>query len=134
VVAHVARTIFKVPNVVVRAYDPRWRPVHEAFGLQAVGSTAWGAQRIEELLHSPQGRVVFSAGNGEVEIYEVVVPEAWEGRRLGELVVGECVAVAHSRGGRASLPGAEVQLEAGDVVHVSASLPGIEAVRRRLGA
>ena len=30
-------------------------------------------------------RTVFSAGNGEVEVYEMIVPAAWDGRRLGEL-------------------------------------------------
>ena len=34
VVAHVARTVFNVPNVVSRNYDPRWRPLHEAMGLR----------------------------------------------------------------------------------------------------
>src|SRR5688572_22833359 len=43
VVGHVARTVFHVPNVVVRNYDPRWLPMHEAFGLQVVSSTASGA-------------------------------------------------------------------------------------------
>ena len=52
VVAHVARTMYGVPSVVARNYDPRWRPLHEALGLQTVSSTAWGAQRIEELLES----------------------------------------------------------------------------------
>src|SRR3990170_8733837 len=34
VVAHAARAIFHVPNVVARNYDPRRRPLFEAFGLQ----------------------------------------------------------------------------------------------------
>lgn len=134
VVAHVARTVYHVRNVVTRNYDPRWRPVHEAFGLQVVSSTAWGAQRIEELLYNPEGRSVFSAGNGEVEVYEVRVPEGWGERALRELLPPEgCVAVAHSRAGRAALPGGDTRLQAGDVLHVSASLAGIEALRRRLG-
>jgi trk system potassium uptake protein TrkA len=54
VVGHVARSVYGVPNVVVRNYDPRWKPLHEAFGLASVSSTAWGAERIEELLQ--QGR------------------------------------------------------------------------------
>ena len=69
-----------------RNYDPRWRPLHEAMGLQTVSSTAWGAQRMEELLESRRMRPVFSAGNGEVEIYELDVPKAWGGqaaRRAG---------------------------------------------------
>src|SRR5258708_8171606 len=82
VVGHVARAIYHVPQVVVRNYDPRWRPLHEAFGLQLVSSTAWGAQRIEELLYQHYGRSVFSAGNGEVEVYELAVPGARCGRAL----------------------------------------------------
>lgn len=133
VVGHVARTIYGVSNVVVRNYDPRFRALHDAFGLQFVSSTAWGAQRIEELLHHPHGRSVFSAGNGEVEVYELGVPEAWGGRTLGELLPREaCLPVAVTRAGQAILPVGEVRLEAGDVLHVSATFAGIEALRKRL--
>ncbi len=133
VVCHVARTVFHVPHVVARNYDPRWRPVHEALGLTVVSSTAWGAQRIEELLESPALRAIFSAGNGEVELYEVEVSEAWGGRVLADLLAGtETVAVAHTRAGRASLPAAEIRLQAGDLVHVSATLAGVQALRERL--
>jgi trk system potassium uptake protein TrkA len=135
VVGYVARTIYNVPNVVVRNYDPRFRELHEAFGLQTVASTAWGAQRIEELLHQVQGKSVFSAGNGEVEVYELHVHEAWSGRRLEDLLPPEgCLPVAVSRAGRAALPRPDTRLQAGDVVHVSATLPGIEALRQRLGS
>jgi trk system potassium uptake protein TrkA len=54
VVGHVARTVYGVPNVVVRNYDPRWQPMFESFGLDVVSSTAWGASRIEELLERPR--------------------------------------------------------------------------------
>ena len=135
VVGHMAREVYKVPNVVVRNYNPRWLPMHEAFGLQVVSSTAWGAQRIEELLYRPLGRAVFSAGNGEVEVYELVVPEAWRGRRLGDLIpAGECLAVAFTRAGRSSLPSPDLTVEPGDVVHVSATLAGIEGLRERASA
>ena len=60
-----------------------------------VSSTAWGAQRMEELLESGPLRTVFSAGNGEVEVYEMMVPDLWHGRTLGELLAGvECAPVA----------------------------------------
>jgi trk system potassium uptake protein len=133
VVAHVARTRFGIANVVSRNYDPRWRTVHEALGLEMVSSTAWGAQRIEELLYSPSLRAVFSAGNGEVEVYELLIEGSWAGRSVGELLAGaECVAVSHTRAGRAALPRPDLQLVTGDLLHVSAGLPGVEALRRRL--
>jgi trk system potassium uptake protein TrkA len=133
VVAHVARTVYEVPSVVSRNYDPRWRPLHEAMGLRTVSSTAWGAQRLEELLESRRVRPVFSAGNGEVELYELDVPEAWDGRSLVELVGGvACQVVSLTHAGRASLPGPGAALHTGDLVHVGASLDGAGELRRRL--
>jgi trk system potassium uptake protein TrkA len=135
VVGHMAREVYKVANVVVRNYDPRWLPMYEAFGLQVVSSTAWGAQRIEELLYQPLGRAVFSAGNGEVEVYELVAPEVWRGREVGVLLAGtEAMAVAVTRAGKAMLPTPELALDAGDILHVSATLAGIEALRERATA
>jgi trk system potassium uptake protein TrkA len=133
VAAHVARTVYGLSNVVVRCYDPRRRPVHEAFGLQVISSTSWGAQRMEELLYQKEVTSVFSAGNGEVDVYEIAVPSAWHGRTVRELVPESgCVAVALTRSGRASLPGGELRMEAGDVLDVGATLEGIEALRKRL--
>ena len=133
VVAHVARTVYRVPNVVSRNYDPRWRPLHEAMGLQMVSSTAWGAQRVEELLESRRMRSVLSAGNGEVEVYEFGVPSAWNGRTLAELVGGvDCSVVSLARGGRASLPAVGATLAAGDLLQLGASLEGATTLRLRL--
>ncbi len=133
VVAHLARTLYQVPTVVVRNYDPNWRPLHEAFGLQVVSSASWGAQRIEALLYHGEMRSVFSAGNGEVEVYEVVVPVAWQGRKLADLLPGgSCLPAAVTRTGQAFLPAPDTRLEEGDVVHVSATLEGIDSLRKRL--
>ena len=127
VVAHIARTIYKIPNVVVRNYDPNLRPMLEAFGFQIVSSTAWGAQRTEELLSSSSHRSVFSPGNGEVEVYELNIPDTWTGRDLSELFnkSNECLPVALTRAGRSFLPDQETILEAGDVLAISATSDGI---------
>jgi trk system potassium uptake protein TrkA len=133
VITHVARTVFHVPNVVARNYEPRFAALYEAFGIQAVGSSTWGAQRIEELLSDVTLRTIFSAGNGEVEIYEILIPESWSGRRLGEVVnYSGCMPVAVTRAGKAMLPGADTVLQAGDILHLSATFEGIEALRKQL--
>lgn len=135
VVAHLARTTYQVPTVVVRNYDPRWQPLQEAFGLQVISSASWGAQRLEELLYGTDMPVVFTAGNGEVSIYEFAVPDAWHGRSLQELLPeAGCVPAALTRSGRAVLPSHSILLEACDVMHVSATLEGIEALRQRLSS
>jgi trk system potassium uptake protein TrkA len=133
VVGHIARSLYNVPYVVVRNYDPHRRSLIEAFGLQVVASSSWGAQRIEEMLYHSEMRTVFSAGNGEVEIYEFTIPEAWEGRTLQELLCNQgCSPAALTRAGRAMLPTPETSLEEGDIILVSATLDGIESLRRRL--
>lgn len=133
VVGHLARSFYHVPNVVVRNYDPRYRPIIEAFGLQLISSLSWGAQRIEEMIYHGDVKAVFSAGNGEVEVYEIGVPEFWSGQTVAEMVSNDsCVPVSITRAGRAMLPSANMVLETGDVVHISATLEGIEALRKHV--
>jgi trk system potassium uptake protein TrkA len=134
VVAHAARTIYNVPNVVARNYDPNLRSVIEAFGLQTVGSTSWGAQRVEELMMYPTQRVVYSAGNGEVEVYEVIIPEKWTGRTLGELLepLEKCHPVALARAGRSYLPDPGMELREGDLLNFSSTFEGMRALMVRL--
>ncbi len=134
VVAHTARKFYNVPVVVARNYDPNLRAVLEAFDLQIVGSTYWGAQRVEELLVNPLQKMVYSAGNGEVEVYELQVPEEWNGRPLGELLdpLEQCYPVALSRAGRAFLPEAGLKLQTGDLLNVSSTFEGIGALTDRL--
>ncbi|MGH8104418.1 MAG: potassium channel family protein [bacterium] len=135
VIAHVARTVFHVPQVVARSYDPRRRPIHEAFGVEVVSSTSWGAQRIEEMLTTASIRAVASAGSGEVEICEFVVPKAWRGRRIRELIPEEhCRAVAITRAGRAVLSDPQTAIEPGDIIHVAATLEGLQELRSRLAS
>ena len=134
VIAHVARSVYHVKNVVARNYEPRWQALYEAFGIQAVSPSIWGGQRIEEMLLDVSLRTVFSAGNGEVEIYEVLIPEAWQGRRLSEVVNHSgCAPIALTHAGKAAIPAADTVLSAGDFLHVSATFEGIEALRQRLG-
>jgi trk system potassium uptake protein TrkA len=135
VVGHIAHQVYEISNVVVRNYDPRWRRLHEAFGHQVVSSTHWGAQRIEEMLYHAELRTVFSAGNGEVEIYEFAIPAFLEGKELRDLIPEKnCTPVSLSRAGVAMLPDSSTLLRTGDIILVSANLTGIQQVRSRLAA
>jgi len=134
VVAHIARTFYNVPSVVARNYDPNLRSIIEAFGLQTVGSTYWGAQRVEELLMNPSQKMVYSAGNGEVEVYEILIPEKWNGRLLSELLapLKQCYPVALSRAGKSFLPEEGIKLQTSDLLTVSSTFEGIGVLTERL--
>ncbi len=133
VVGHVAKAAYQVAHVVVGNFDPKHRPLFEAFGLQTVSAGTWGAQRIEELMVHSGPQVVYEAGNGEIGVYELKIPASWDGRSLQDLLAGsQSLPVAVTRAGRAELPGEATRLQAGDVVHVSATLDGVQAVEARL--
>ena len=134
VVAHTAQILYNVPIVIARNYDPVMLPVLKAFGLNVVGSTSWGAKRIQEMLLDPSFRTVFSAGNGEVEIYEMLIPPAWDGKILTDLLSNApaCLPVALIRSGHALLPDANMALQTGDVLNVSATFKGIQGLRSLL--
>lgn len=134
VVSHAAREFFNVPVVVARNYDPSLRSLIEAFGLQTVGSTTWGAQRVEEMLINPADKVVYSAGNGEVEVYEIRIPEEWNDSTLDDLLgpLKGCYPVALTRAGRSSLPDAKTKLHKDDLLNVSSTFEGIGTLTARL--
>lgn len=135
VIGHSVRVHYpNVKQVIVRNYDPAMRDMLEAFGLQLVSSTAWGAERMQELLVDPSFRAVFSAGNGEVEMYEMYVSQKWDGMTVSELLkgCGEIVSVALTRAGRAEMPSQDAVLRQGDVLMVSATFEGVKAMRAKL--
>ncbi len=133
VVAHVARTVYSVPNVAVRNYDPHRRPTQEAFDLPLVSSSLWGAQRFEEMLAYPDARAVHTMGHGEVAVYELAIPDAWSGHTVGEILAGaDVLPAALIRQGRASLPAADWVLESGDLLQVSGTPDGAQVLQARL--
>jgi Trk K+ transport system NAD-binding subunit len=69
-----------------------------------------------------------------VEVYEVRIPDEWDGRTLEELLepLDQCYPVALSRAGRSSLPEPGMKLETGDLLDVSSTFEGIGALTARL--
>ena len=136
VIGHAIRSHYpQVKQVIVRNYDPAMREMLESFGLQIVSSTAWGAERLQELLIDTSFRTVFSAGNGEVELYEMYIPENWNERTVSTLLDGcknKIVVAALTRAGRAELTSPESILKSGDILTVSATLEGVTALHERL--
>jgi len=133
VIGHIARTVYQIPNIVVRNYDPRRRAFCDAFGLPLVSSTSWGAQRMEEFLALEPIRAVMSTGNGDVEIYEIVINTQWQDNTIQELLTDSAaLPVALTRAEQTILPTPTTKLAVGDRLHVSATSAGIAALRQQL--
>jgi len=133
VVAHIAKVEYKVPNIIARNYDPHMRALFEAYDIQVVSSTSWGAQRVEELMTDGDFRTVFSAGNGEVEVYELIIPLEWQGKTINDLIkCSSCKPLALTRAGRAFIPDMVTELHPGDILSVAATFDGINETRAQL--
>lgn len=111
---------FHVPRVVARLYDPGKAALYRRLGIQAVSQVEWGIERIVELITSSDIAASATLGGGQVDIVDVVVPPALEGRRLGEMEVPSAIrVVALTRSGRTFLADSPVQFERGDIAHLA---------------
>jgi trk system potassium uptake protein TrkA len=120
VTARIARTIFRVPKVVARVYDPRRAEVYTRLGLQTVSTTTWGVSRIQQLLVHGELNVIRSFGAGGLSIVEHEVPSLWVGRDVGHVnVPGEISVTAILRRDTPLLPARETLFEPGDVAVVA---------------
>lgn len=133
IVARIAQDIYHVKRVVARIYNPRRAPIYEKLNLQTVSSSSWGAHRIEQLLVHPGMQCVSSAGNGEVQVYELTVPSEWNGRKISDLVPMDfAIPVALARNGKGILPRPETLLELQDILQVSSTPAGVNILRERI--
>jgi trk system potassium uptake protein TrkA len=117
VVARAAKEVFHVPNVVVRAYDPRRRDAFENLGIRSVATSLWGARRLTQLLTHPGYLPVMTFGHAEITLVETVLSPKFAGKTLAALQEpGERYAVALIRGGNGFLPEPDFVVQANDRV------------------
>ena len=134
ILAQIARTEYNVSKVIVRNYDPRQRALQETFNFPIVGSASWRVQKIEELL-SNDGVLhsVYSDATVGIGVYQLRIPATWEGKTLQTLCTSPAVKLlALTRSDRAMPLTISQTLQTGDVVHLSARLDEIEALRARI--
>ena len=133
VVAHMIRTVYKVRNVVVRNYEPRKRALLDSFGFQVISPSIWGAQRIEEMISSAAIQTITHSREGDIEIMELVVPKAWNGKALVNIgPQGQVAVVSITRAGRSFLPKASERVLTGDILQLSATRAAVKALREEM--
>jgi trk system potassium uptake protein TrkA len=133
VAARVARTLFHVPRVVARLFEPERAEVYQRLGLVTISSTTWGAERTRELLTHAELDAVRSFGGGEVQLLEVEVPPRLVGHSVRDLSVpGEVAVITITRDGKALLPLLGTTFRSGDVLHLAVLAHAMDRVARLL--
>jgi trk system potassium uptake protein TrkA len=132
VIARLARSIFKVPRVVARVYDPRKAEVYRRLGLETISTTTWGVNRIAELLTYTHLDVLHSLGE-QVDLVEAEIPPALSGHRVNDLSIpGEVQVVTLQRGGNTLLPLPGMTLETGDRMRLAVFTPSADRLKALL--
>lgn len=134
VAARIARSVYRVPRVVARLYDPRHAEIYRRLGLVTISPTTWGAERIYQLLTHTGLDQITSFGHGEVSLIGVEAPPQLEGRLVREVSVpGEVSVVAIVRDGEAHLPTLGMEFEAGDEIYFAVHARAVSRLEALLG-
>ncbi|MEN6300739.1 MAG: NAD-binding protein [Anaerolineaceae bacterium] len=134
IAARIARTIFRVPRVVARIFDPQRAEIYRRLGLLTISPTVWGAERIRELILHSELDPRLSFGSGDVSIISIEVPAHLINRKVKDLLVpGEVSVAAITRKSKAFLPALGTEFQKGDTVHLVVLADAMERTKTLLG-
>jgi trk system potassium uptake protein TrkA len=116
IAAQVAKTIFKVPRVITRIYDPKREEIYEEFGLEVIGGTTLLARLIKNKLVSSNITHSISEDYG-MEVIEIKITGETAGMTIAKIEQREKIKIfAVIRPGEALYPRKDMLLNQGDVL------------------
>ena len=120
VAARIARTIFHVPRVVARLYDPVRAEVYQRLGLTTISSTQWGAERIVEVITHNDLDVLQVFGDGGTTMVRIEVPSRLRGYHVAQMnIPGEVLVIAITRDDQTFIPVSGTEFQEGDVMYLA---------------
>lgn len=120
VAARIARNIFRVPRVVARLYDPVRAEVYQRLGLTTISSTAWGAERIVEVVTHADLDVLHVFRDGGTTMVRVEAPARLNGHRVAQMnIPGEVAVTAITRNDHTFIPVSGTEFQEGDIIYLA---------------
>ena len=120
VAARIARNIFRVPRVVARLYDPVRAEVYQRLGLTTISSTAWGAERIVEVVTHNDLDVLHVFQDGGTTMVRVEAPARLSGHRVAQMnIPGEVAITAITRNDHTFIPVSGTEFQEGDIIYLA---------------
>jgi trk system potassium uptake protein len=120
VAARIARNIFRVPRVVARLYDPVRAEVYQRLGLTTISSTAWGAERIVEVVTHTDLDVLNVFSDGGTTLVRVEIPTRLTGQRVAQInIPGEVQVTAITRHDHTFIPVSGTEFQDGDIIYLA---------------
>lgn len=134
VAARIARNIFRVPRVVARLYDPVRAEVYQRLGLTTISSTAWGAERIVEVITHADLDTMTVFPDGGATLVRVEAPARLNGHRVTQLnVPGEVLVTAITRNDHTFIPVSGTEFQDGDMIYLAVLPSAMQRLEELLG-
>jgi trk system potassium uptake protein TrkA len=134
VAARTARTIFHVPRVVARLYDPVRAEVYQRLGLTTISSTSWGAEKIVEVVTHTDLDVLQVFPDSGTSMVRIESPARLIGHRVSQLnIPGELSVTAITRDSHTFIPVSGTEFQDGDVIYLAVIPSAMERLEGLLG-
>jgi trk system potassium uptake protein TrkA len=134
VAARIARNIFRVPRVVTRLYDPVRAEVYQRLGLTTISSTAWGAERIVEVVTHTDLDALHVFRDGGTMMVRVEAPARLSGHRVAQMnIPGEVAVTAITRNDHTFIPVSGTEFQEGDVIYLAVISSAMDRLEELLG-
>jgi trk system potassium uptake protein TrkA len=134
VAARIARNIFHVPRVVARLYDPVRAEIYQRLGLTTISSTAWGAERIVEVVTHTDLDVLNVFSDGGATMIRVESPTRLNGHRVVQMnIPGEVSVTAITRNDHTFIPVSGTDFQEGDVLYLAVIPSAMTRLEEMLG-
>lgn len=128
----IARETYGITRVVARIYDPRRAQIYQRLGIPTVATVTWTIDQVRRRLLPGASIEEWADPTGQLLLIERPVPDAWAGRRVGDLdIPGKIRVIAVSRAGQPRLDAADLIGQEGDVLHIAVGVAALDELDRR---
>jgi trk system potassium uptake protein len=133
--ARIAREQYEIPSVVARIYDPRRAEIYERLGIPTVATVTWTIDQVRRRLLPEAATGEWADSSGSLLLVERAMPEAWAGRRLGDVeIAGRVRLVGVTRAGHPRVDAPDLVGQEGDQLHVAVMADALDDLEARLAA
>jgi trk system potassium uptake protein TrkA len=129
-VAQIARKLYNVPRVASRVFEPERAVLYEKLGVSVISSVSWRVRRLEQIICHSTINVRNTLGNGGVLQIDLAIPPELAGYAVEQLSrPGRWLPSTVIRNGAAYVVSPELELESGDILHVSVAADALNELK-----
>jgi trk system potassium uptake protein TrkA len=119
VAARAAKSVFKVPRVAARVYEPNKAKIYRRLGIQTISPVTLGIERLASTLIYSNLAIERVIGAGQIKLIDIDVTPTMVNKLVsGVNVPGDVNVVAITRNGKTFMPNSATVFQSGDLVHL----------------